>query len=85
MHKQINMNKIARQCSVTGEGMNEGWCFGDGQDYAKYESGAIQLAEDYGYESLDEAYDDNAVYWTEWEDENDYQYQFIDGQLVEIE
>jgi hypothetical protein len=75
--------KYARQCSITNEGMNEGWCFGDGQDYAKYEKDAIQLAKDYGYDSIEDAYEDEACYWTEWED--DYQYEEINGVLVEIE
>jgi len=75
--------KFARQCSITSEGMNEGWCFGDGQEYAKYEEGAIQIANDWGYKTLQQAYDDDACYWTEWEDE--YQYEVVDGQLVEIE
>lgn len=79
------MEKFARQCSMTGEGMNEGYCFGDGQDYAKYEDDARRLAKQYGYQSLEDAFDDDAYYWTEWEDETDYQYQMIDGQLVEIE
>jgi hypothetical protein len=79
------MEKFARQCSVTGEGMNEGWVFGDGDKYAKYEHDAWGIASDYGYESIDDAYNDDACYWTEWEDEDDYQYQLIDGKLVEIE
>ena len=33
--------KYARQCSVTGEGMNNGWVFGDGVFYAKYEKDAL--------------------------------------------
>ena len=33
--------KYARQCSVTGEGMNAGWVFGDGTFYAKYEKDAL--------------------------------------------
>ena len=33
--------KYARQCSVTGEGMNTGWVFGDGAFYAKYEKDAL--------------------------------------------
>lgn len=78
------MEKFARQCDVTGEGMNEGWCFGDGQNYAKYQEGADKLSKDYGYDTFEEAYDDDVVYWTSWEDEDDYQYQMIDGKLVEI-
>ena len=64
------MKKYARQCSITGEGMNEGWCFGDGQYYVKHENDALALALKYGYNSIDDAFDDDAVYWTEWEDEN---------------
>ena len=33
--------KYARECSVTGEGMNAGWVFGDGVFYAKYEKDAL--------------------------------------------
>ena len=33
--------KYARQCSVTGEGMNNGWVFGCGVFYAKYEKDAL--------------------------------------------
>jgi len=75
--------KFARQCSVTSEGMNEGWVFGDGEKYAKYEHDAWGLASDYGYESIDDAFDNDACYYTEWED--DYQYQLVDGKLIEIE
>lgn len=78
------MEKFARQCDITGEGMNEGWVLGDGQDYAKYEAGAIELARQYGYESLEDAFNDDVCYWTSWEDEDDYQYQMINGQLEEI-
>lgn len=31
----------ARQCSITGEGMNEGWCWGDGEFYTKYEKDTL--------------------------------------------
>jgi len=40
----------ARKCSATGEGMNEGWCFGDGAYYAKYYNDMIaELRRDYDY------------------------------------
>lgn len=77
--------KYARRCSITGEGMNEGWVFGDGEEYAKYEQDAVNLLKEYWYESLEDAYKNNAVYWTSWEDEDDYQYQMINGQLEEIQ
>lgn len=31
----------ARTCDVTGEGMNMGWCFNDGDYYCKYKKDAI--------------------------------------------
>jgi hypothetical protein len=77
--------KYARQCSATLEGMNEGYCFGDGEYYAKHEADALKYAQSIGYKTLEEAYDDDAYYWTEWEDEDDFQYEVIDGKLVEID
>lgn len=77
--------KFARQCDVTGEGMNEGYCFDDGCFYAKYEADALKHAQELGYNTLEEAYKDEAYYWTEWEDEEDFQYIVKDGKLVEIE
>ena len=79
------MEKFARQCSVTGEGMNQGWVIEDGWAYAKYEKDALKLLIDMGYKSIEDAYQSDNCYWTEWEDEDDYQYQLIDGKLVEIE
>jgi hypothetical protein len=77
--------KFARQCSITKQGMNSGWCFGDGEEYAKDEADALQIANEWGYKSLEQAYDDNACYWTEWEDETDFQYELVNGVLVEID
>jgi hypothetical protein len=87
------MNKFARMCSVTGEGMNEGYVFSDGEFYAKDEDTAKVIAlREYGMELSDMFTDDDdddwdgwAVYWTEWEDEDDYQYEMIDGVLTEIQ
>ena len=31
----VEGTKYARKCSVTGEGMNSGYCIGEGQAYAK--------------------------------------------------
>ena len=73
----------ARVCDVTNEGMNEGWVFGDGEGYFKYEKDALEWAIANGYADLDEAYEDDAIYWTEWED--DFAYVEIDGVLTEID
>ena len=76
------MRKFARQCDLTNELMNEGWVIGDGDIYIKYEDDALKIAIEMGYESIDEAYEDDAMYWTEWED--DFQY-VIDEQNNIIE
>ena len=32
----------ARKCDITGEGMNEGWCWGDGIFYSKHRADTIK-------------------------------------------
>jgi hypothetical protein len=56
-----------RCCSVTNQGMHEGWMIGD--DYAATEEAANQLVKSYGYNSIEEAHesDDDTFYWTNWE------------------
>jgi hypothetical protein len=61
--------RYARRCDITHEGMNEGWVT-DNDQYIKYESDVLKWCEKKEYESLDEAYDDGALYYTEW-DAND--------------
>lgn len=81
------MNKnYARQCSLTGEGMNSGWVFGDGELYIKHEKDVLYYLRehggDYQLEGLGRPADDllqaafelDICYWTEWEDEDDCQY-----------
>ena len=63
------MEKFARRCDITGRGMNEGYCFHDGECYAIDKESALIIAKRYGYQSLEEAYKDGAYYWTVWEDE----------------
>jgi len=77
--------KFARKCDITGEGMDKGWCIGDGEMYIKYERDALAEAVRHGYTDLSEAFDDGLMYWTEWEVPFDYQYEVIDGVLTEIE
>jgi hypothetical protein len=79
--------KIARQCSVTGEGMNEGWVTDSGNEYFKYEEDALAWCNTHGYNSINEAYENDFIYWTEWYDENcdDYQYIVKNGEVIGIE
>jgi len=60
------MEKFARKDSITGEGMNEGFCFGDGEFYCKSDENALEHAKSIGYKDLEESYKDGSHYWTEW-------------------
>jgi hypothetical protein len=85
------MEKFARQCSATGEGMNNGYVYRDGEMYFKYEPDLIahlRSLDEYSSNLsdefiLNEAYNFEEYYYTEWED--DYQYELINGVLTEID
>jgi hypothetical protein len=85
--------KYARKCDITNEGMNEGYVVNDTiyisskEDLLKY---LRKNFTDYNPISNDDeliemAYDDEIYYWTEWNDEDDYQFEVINGKLIEIE
>lgn len=74
----------ARKCSVTGEPMNEGWVVRDGEEYIKYEKDAIKWATDNHYDDLEQAFEDEVIYWTQW-CKDDHQYVVEGGFLVEID
>jgi hypothetical protein len=89
------MTKYARQCSITGEGMNEGYVYYDGEMYFKEEKDFVmflryqnELKENIWDLSdefiLNESYDNGEYYYTEWEDEDDYQYYEENGKIFEI-
>jgi hypothetical protein len=75
------MEKFARTCDVTKEGMNEGWCWGDGMFYTKYLEDTInELRKDYP-ENVDLSDDEllewaveeeDILYWTDWYDEDEF-------------
>ena len=81
------MERFARCCDATDKGMNEGFCFGDGEMYFANKSDAELYAIKIGYESLDEAYEDEAYYYTEWSqtdiEEQGYYYT-EDGKEINI-
>ena len=83
----------ARKCDVTGEGMNEGYCFRDGEKYFKYEQDLIAYLRSQGDKTFNDASDEfilaeshglDEYYWTEWE-QDDHQYIVKNGILTEIE
>lgn len=79
------MELFARRCDVTGQGMNEGWV--TESFYLWYfanEEDAVKWVLANGYDSLDDAYEDEAVYWTAWEDDEDKQYGDLGRGLVEV-
>ena len=85
--------KYARKCDVTGEGMNEGYLVND-DTYVKYEADLIKLIRSWNVDEynelsdefiLNESYNNEEYYWTVWEDESDYQYEEVNGKLIEIE
>ena len=76
---------FARICSVTGLGMWQGWVFNDGEFYAADEKSANKIALDLGYKDIEEAYNNDACYWTDWaEDEQENaQYIQVDGHIYD--
>ena len=80
----MESEKFARKDSVTGKGINNGFCFNDGDFYCASSLDALAKCEELGFKTMEEAYNENVYYWTEWEEE-DYQYEMIDGVLTEIE
>lgn len=68
------MEKYARKCDITGVGMNDGWCWGDGMFYsATLEDTIAELRKDNPQkkyltddELLEWAVDVEILYWTEW-------------------
>ena len=85
--------KYARKCSITGEGMNEGYIVGDCTP-VKYEKDLIALIRSWGDKEFNTASDEYILaesykleeyFWTMWEDESEHQYEEINGILIEIQ
>ena len=60
--------KAPRYCSITNQPMFEGWCVQDGESYIKHEHNAIKCAKAAGYADLEEAHEDDFMYYTDWVD-----------------
>lgn len=86
----VEGREYARACSITGEGMNEGWVVSGGETYIKYEEDAIAFCRTEYDQTMEEAYaeseesDDDLFYWTNWESD-DYQYIYLNGILTDKE
>lgn len=69
----FTMEKFARKCTITGQGMNEGW-YCEGLDtYIKTEADAINFVNQHTYADLECAYNDEFIYYTEWDSEEEIQ------------
>jgi len=81
----IKGNKYARKCDKCGCGMDEGYVAG-----TEYYCSDTCLHTIYTPEEWTNMYEEGEdmggsdYYWTKWEDEEDYQYQIINGILEEI-
>jgi hypothetical protein len=62
-----NDDDDTKNCSITGEPMTEGWVANDGEIYFKYEKDALAWCLENEYESIEDAYENEAIYYTEWE------------------
>ena len=76
--------KWARKCSITGQGMNEGWYCENLDTYIKYEDDALNFAQEHTYADLECAHDDEFIYWTQWEDDSDFEYVQVGEKIIEV-
>lgn len=85
------MERFARRCDATGKGINEGYVVGDGELYfAEKEDLIKHLRSRGGMESLsdefilNEAYELEEYYYTEWEEIDDDCYYDAEGNEYEL-
>lgn len=85
------MDRYARKCDATGRGMNEGFVVGDGELYFSEEQHLINwLRGRGGMEGLsdkfilNEAYEQEEYYYTEWDEFDDDVYYDEDGNEYEL-
>ena len=80
-------DKYARCCNRCDKGMNEGY-FANYEYFCSDECLHTQYTakewEELASDGVEDEEGNDCYYWTEWEDEEDYQYQIINGMLEEI-
>ena len=89
--KAIDMEKFARRCDATGRGMNEGYVVNDGELYFSNEEHLINWIRGRGGMEglsdefiLNEAYNEEEYYYTEWEELDDDIFYDEDGNEYEF-
>jgi late competence protein required for DNA uptake (superfamily II DNA/RNA helicase) len=83
----VKGDKYARKCDKCGQGMNEGFCIYEGQEYYCSDECLHSVYSEQEWSEMYNAEDigSSSSYWTQWEDIEDYQYQIIDGILEEMD
>lgn len=76
---KTTMEKFARKCSITGRGMNDGWCINEGDMYVHEETDMLRHLKETDYATLQEAYNDGYCYWSEWDADDDDTYFDAEG------
>lgn len=74
-----NTERFPRLCDIKKVGIYTGFVFYDGLFTCEDEDDALKYAMADGYSSLDEAYEDEAYYYTEWEECDDTWFEEING------
>ena len=81
-----NQTKFARRCDVTNKGMNEGYCIDGGGMYIASEVDMLKHLEEHtAYASMEEAFEDEYCYYTEWSDLDEDGYYLADGTFIDTE
>jgi hypothetical protein len=78
---EANGTKYARKCTCCGKGMNEGF-FADYEYFCDNDCLYTEFPPTIWGKVAEE--DSDNYYWTEWEDEEDYQYVLFNNQLIEL-
>lgn len=77
----------ARKCDKTGVGMNEGFYFVDAMDVIYLDNDEELLLKElaeYGYNNMDDAYDDGVYMYTEWSPAEDCDYSVYLADGIEV-
>lgn len=84
------MEKFARKCSVTSKGINEGYCVNDGDLYFSEEAQLVKWLRDRDVDGtnelsdefiLNESYELEEYYYTEWDAEDEDEWYDENGKL----
>jgi hypothetical protein len=80
------VKKFARICDITKKGINEGYCIMDGGMYIASEVDILKHLEEHtAYASIQEAFDEQYCYYTEWTELDEDGYYLADGTFIDTE